>query len=595
MFFTKFGRVKSSIIITLVSVIFTLILSLSISYIMINNGWEVNLQASILMSIIIPALIAFPLSLYTIGLHISLDKSKSDMENLYKESEKTNQYLEESKHELKQLFNNASVGLAYIDKNRVLIKANQKVADIFGYNTPDNMIGISMRNLHLSKDRFEEFGKKNFESLKYGEKINIEYQLKKKDGSKIWCEVSGKVLDENIPSDFSRGVLWTITNIDKRKQLEEYKNKTHARLEFALEGSVDGLWEWNITTNEVYLSPKWKRILGYEDNEIKNEFSSWENLVDPKDKNKTLQLIEKYLEDKIDSFETKFQMKHKDGHYIPILSRAKKQIDNNQEIRLIGTHFDLTEIVKHEKQQKKQQEIIFQQSKMTAMSEFVSNIAHHWRQPLSVISTSATNLEVQKEFGNLNDELIETTVKTINTHSQYLSKTIDDFGNFINEKKEEKLFDINESIETFLNLVDSSIQNNNIKIISSLEDDLKIFACPTKLIYCFVNLFNNAEEVLQDKETKLLFINSYKDLSNLIIEFKDNGGGIDNEHILRIFEPYFTTKHKSFGTGMGLSITYDLIVNGLNGLITVTNEEYEYNSKQEKGAQFTITIPLKVQ
>jgi len=595
MFFTKFGRVKSSIIITLVSVIFTLILSLSISYIMINNGWEVNLQASILMSIIIPALIAFPLSLYTIGLHISLDKSKSDMENLYKESEKTNQYLEESKHELKQLFNNASVGLAYIDKNRVLIKANQKVADIFGYNTPDNMIGISMRNLHLSKDRFEEFGKKNFESLKYGEKINIEYQLKKKDGSKIWCEVSGKVLDENIPSDFSRGVLWTITNIDKRKQLEEYKNKTHARLEFALEGSVDGLWEWNITTNEVYLSPKWKRILGYEDNEIKNEFSSWENLVDPKDKNKTLQLIEKYLEDKIDSFETKFKMKHKDGHYIPILSRAKKQIDNNQEIRLIGTHFDLTEIVKHEKQQKKQQEIIFQQSKMTAMSEFVSNIAHHWRQPLSVISTSATNLEVQKEFGNLNDELIETTVKTINTHSQYLSKTIDDFGNFINEKKEEKLFDINESIETFLNLVDSSIQNNSIKIISSLEDDLKIFACPTKLIYCFVNLFNNAEEVLQDKETKLLFINSYKDLSNLIIEFKDNGGGIDNEHILRIFEPYFTTKHKSFGTGMGLSITYDLIVNGLNGLITVTNEEYEYNSKQEKGAQFTITIPLKVQ
>jgi len=593
-FFIKLGRINSSIVITIISTLLSLVFSVIISNIMINNNIDVNMNVSIIMSMVIPIFIAFPLSYYIIGLHISLLDSKKDAQKLYLESKEINKELNDNKHEISQLFDNASIGLMFINKQRILIKANQKAADTFGYKDPKEMIGISMRELHLSQSRFEEFGKKNFEALKYGEKINIEYKLKKKDGTPVWCEVSGRVLDQNTPSDFSKGVLWTIKDINKRKKLEEYKNETQARFEFALEGSTDGLWEWNITNNEVYFSPKWKSILGYKDSEIKNELSSWENLVDPKDKDKTYKHIEKYLQDEIDKFEIKFKMRHKDGHYIPILSRAKKIIDKeNSNVKLIGTHFDLSEIVKYEEHQKEQQEIIFQQSKMNSISELMTNIAHHWRQPLSIISTSATGLELQKKYGVLDDKALGDAIRFINDNVQYLSKTIDDFGNFISEKKQEKLFNINESIDTFLNLVKPSIQNNNIEIVFKLEDDLKIFACPTKVIYCLVNLYNNSEEFLKEKKTKLIFITSYKNSSHIIIEFKDNAGGIKQEHLLRVFEPYFTTKHKSLGTGLGLSIAYDLIVNGLKGSLSVINEEFEYDNKKQIGAKFIISVPSK--
>ena len=133
----------------------------------------------------------------------------------------SNKKLESRENELEQLFQTALVGLMYITGERILIKGNQRLSDMFGYDNPDEMVGISMSQIHLSSDRFEEFGEKNFESLKYRVNFNIEYQLRKKDGTPLWCELSGKALDENIPSNLKKGVLWTINDISRRKRLEE--------------------------------------------------------------------------------------------------------------------------------------------------------------------------------------------------------------------------------------------------------------------------------------------------------------------------------------------------------------------------------------
>ena len=132
----------------------------------------------------------------------------------------TNKKLKIKADELSQLFDNALTGLMYITKDRVLIKGNQRLADILGYDNSEEMIGISMSQLHLSEDRFIEFGKTHFDSLKYKEKSNIEYQLQKKDGSSIWCELSGKVIDERKDTEFDNSVLWVINDISKRKEFE---------------------------------------------------------------------------------------------------------------------------------------------------------------------------------------------------------------------------------------------------------------------------------------------------------------------------------------------------------------------------------------
>jgi|GEM_PF-6204570 len=148
--------------------------------------------------------------------------------------------------------------------------------------------------------------------------------------------------------------------IKKRKILERKNREIQERLSFALRGSNDGLWDWDLTTNNVYYSPRWKEILGYKDNEVINKFESWENLLHPDDLKPSEDEVDRYLSthDDTDRFSIKFRMRHKDGHFVPILSRANKILNSNGEaIRMVGTHVDLTELIKVQEAYKLEREI----------------------------------------------------------------------------------------------------------------------------------------------------------------------------------------------------------------------------------------------
>jgi len=149
----------------------------------------------------------------------AIEKENNEKILLAKERELSEQ-IKKSNIELSALFDNALVGLMYITGDRILTKANQRLADIFGYDNPQEMIGLSMQALHLSKKRFIAFGAKNFQSLVNGENNHIEYKLRKKDGSCLWAELSGKALDKSVPIDLDKGVLWTVSDISSRKKLE---------------------------------------------------------------------------------------------------------------------------------------------------------------------------------------------------------------------------------------------------------------------------------------------------------------------------------------------------------------------------------------
>ncbi|MDA3908834.1 MAG: PAS domain S-box protein, partial [Sulfurimonas sp.] len=378
--------------------------------------------------------------------------------------------LEKKEKDLRDIFDNTQSGLMYITGDRILKKANQRLADILGYDTAEEMLGFHMRKIHLSEESYVEYGKIYFDALRMGVKRYIEYELCRKDGSSIWCELSGKAIDDNIPADMSMGALWTISDISLRKEYEislkkseeryksffyankaieliidpkmqqivdcnksaenfygydretlinmkvsdinimsqdaiqkemksakeekrevfHFKHRLHdgtirdvevyagpinlegkdylysiifdisqrielekreellqERLSYAMQGSNDGLWDWNIQTNQVFLSPRWKEILGYEEDEVKNDLRTWETLLHPDDSKLSWMEIERFLasQDSQDQFHINVRMLHKDGHYVPILSRAKKVFNNNNEVvRIVGTHVDMTEL-----------------------------------------------------------------------------------------------------------------------------------------------------------------------------------------------------------------------------------------------------------
>ncbi|MEA3289787.1 MAG: ATP-binding protein [Campylobacterota bacterium] len=260
---------------------------------------------------------------------------------------------------------------------------------------------------------------------------------------------------------------------------------------------------------------------------------------------------------------------------------------------VLGISRDITEKYNTQKEIENKNKILFEQSKHAAMGEMIGNIAHQWRQPLSVISTGATGLKFGKEFGELSDEFFNDTCDAINNNAQYLSKTIDDFRDFIKGERKKVVFDLNEDINSFLHLVEGSIKNNNINLIEDYEKPIRINSYPNELIQCFINIFNNSKDVLKDIDTdRYFFITTKTKNEKAVISFKDNAGGIPDDVLPHIFEPYFTTKHKTQGTGLGLSMTYNLIVEGMGGTIEVANVSYEYQQKSYKGASFTITLPL---
>uniref|UniRef100_UPI0040472B4D transporter substrate-binding domain-containing protein n=1 Tax=Aliarcobacter sp. TaxID=2321116 RepID=UPI0040472B4D len=237
--------------------------------------------------------------------------------------------------------------------------------------------------------------------------------------------------------------------------------------------------------------------------------------------------------------------------------------------------------------------ILNQQSKMAAMGEMIENIAHQWRQPLSVISTVATGTKLKKDLGILSDEEFYETMEIINKSSQHLSSTIDDFRNFFSDEKEIVSFNINIPIEKVLYLISSKLKNRNITVIKKSEE-IYVEGLENEFLQVILNIINNAMDALEDKKDidKYIFINIYKEGEYIILKIKDNAGGIEDEIINRVFEPYFTTKHKSQGTGIGLYMSLEIIKKHMLGVLSVSNKIFTYNNIKYKGAEFLIKLPL---
>jgi signal transduction histidine kinase len=240
----------------------------------------------------------------------------------------------------------------------------------------------------------------------------------------------------------------------------------------------------------------------------------------------------------------------------------------------------------------KQQRILSQQAKMAAMGEMLGNIAHQWRQPLSVITTVATGMKLQKEFNSLDDETFDKSIDNITNSALYLSDTIEDFRNFFRTDKEETLFSVKDIFEKVFKLTDAQFKNLEIIFIKEIND-FKLFGFENEFVQALINILNNAKDALENMEKpRLIFISTKKDNDKLIIKITDNAGGINEDIIDKVCEPYFTTKHQAKGTGIGLYMTEEIIVKHMNGFLSINNCEVEYENKKYKGTEITIEMSI---
>lgn len=233
---------------------------------------------------------------------------------------------------------------------------------------------------------------------------------------------------------------------------------------------------------------------------------------------------------------------------------------------------------------------LVQQSRLAQMGEMISMIAHQWRQPLSAISATTNNLILKMIIDDKVDkEYFDKELKLITDYSQYLSSTIDDFRNFFKSDKEKIVFKLNDIIDRSLSIIKTSLDARSIIIEKNINEDFNLYTYPSELQQVILNLLKNAEDALIERkiDNRTIVISTYKNNHNkVIIDISDNGGGIENSIIDKIFDPYFSTKNKKDGTGLGLYMSKIIINEHCEGSLKVKNDE--------KGAVFSIELPILI-
>jgi len=259
-----------------------------------------------------------------------------------------------------------------------------------------------------------------------------------------------------------------------------------------------------------------------------------------------------------------------DKSYLPVIVSARNILKDNKKIRVL-TIMDITNI-------KNQQKIIQHQSKLAQMGEMISMIAHQWRQPLNAISITSSNLQFKCMIDDINKDFFEQELKLIDKYSQHLSKTIDDFRDFFKENKEKTMTSLVKVINDTLDIVRVSIENKNITINTNIGCSLEFMTYENELKQVVLNLIKNAEDILLERNIKnptisILTVCDIKNCKNQTLIIKDNGGGVPEDIILKIFEPYFSTKKEQNGTGIGLYMSKLIIEDHCKGKLTVTNDK----------------------
>ncbi|MGB5792614.1 sensor histidine kinase [Poseidonibacter sp.] len=231
-----------------------------------------------------------------------------------------------------------------------------------------------------------------------------------------------------------------------------------------------------------------------------------------------------------------------------------------------------------------QEQILIQQAKLASMGEMIGNIAHQWRQPLAQISAIHMNMKVTYDFGKFTQIYLYSKIKEANTLTTYMSQTISDFQNFFKPQGEKEDFSIEKACKESYFILQSSLKYYGIKIDFNVIQDSYIYGYKNEYSQVILNILSNAKDILLEKKVENPYINiEIKDGDNYaIVKIKDNGGGIKKDILDKIFEPYFTTRHQTQGTGIGLYMSKNIIERNMNGFINVTNTQ--------DGALFTIKV-----
>ena len=270
--------------------------------------------------------------------------------------------------------------------------------------------------------------------------------------------------------------------------------------------------------------------------------------------------------------------------YTPGDSMNIASMDGKNEVSVINnTAIEMIKKIEEELEKRLQfEKELSHKSRLESMGEMIDNIAHQWRQPLMNMNAILMTIDRAYELGTLDANCLESNIQEATNLTAHMSQTIEDFRSFFRKDKEMETVAINEVVTYSFNLLSSILKD--ITICFNKADEINISVYKNELIQVIISIISNAVDALQQQNiiNKKIFVSIEEHQKEIDISIEDNAGGIASEHIHRIFEPYYSTKHKYGGSGLGLYICKMIVEGHMDSSLKVHNTEI--------GAKFTITL-----
>jgi len=471
---------------------------------------------------------------------------------------------------------------------------NAKFCEISGY-TREELLG-KPHSIFRAPDTPVKFYKELWDTLEKGKTFHGIFKNIKKDGTAFWMDSSISPIRKNkkiigykaIRFDITAEVLAKNILKDERDEQAFLLKQQGKRFEFVINSSRDGFWDFDVLKQVFYLSDGWKKRLGFDaDEEI--TYLKYLSLIPDDYRFEHHQA----MHDMLDEYPSDLEYVHFRIRYPLVTKRGERLLiedvgdaffdAKSQPTRITGFHRDITE-------QERQNKIIASQNRVAAMGEMIGNIAHQWRQPIGAINNALNNLEFDIELEDLTEIKAETfleTSKKVKGYTAHLSKTIDDFRKISSDEKVKTHFLIKDVIDAAYKIVIDEYNKYKINFIISAEGKCtcEFIGYERELLQVILNILNNAKDILVEKQisSPTVTVGLFKDEKNVCVTIHDNAGGIHEEIIEKVFDPYFTTKHESIGTGIGLYMSKKIIIDHFGGKLYIENES--------GGAKFYISIP----